>query len=56
MRTVNWSIIFFLCVAALFAVTNDVAAQAGVRISGKVEDEAGNPVANFVKLTTVSIR
>ncbi len=44
MRTVNGSIVFFLCVTAMVAITNDAAAQAGGRISGKVEDEAGNPI------------
>jgi tetratricopeptide (TPR) repeat protein len=44
MTTVNRSIIFFLCVAAMVAVTNDAAAQAGGRISGKVEDQAGKPI------------
>lgn len=53
MRTVNRSIIFFLCVAAMMAITNDAAAQAGGRISGKIEDQAGNPVEG-VQVTAVS--
>ena len=53
MRTVNRSIIFFLCVAALVSITNDAAAQAGGRISGKVEDQAGNPVEG-VQVTAIS--
>ena len=53
MRTVNRSIIFFLCVAALVAITNDAAAQAGGRISGKVEDQAGNPIEG-VQVTAIS--
>ena len=44
MRTINRSVIFFVCVAAMMAVTNDAAAQAGGRISGKVEDQAGTPI------------
>ena len=53
MRTVNRSIIFFLCVVALVAITNDAAAQAGGRISGKVEDQAGNPIEG-VQVTALS--
>jgi len=44
MRTVNRSIIFFMCVIAMVAITNDAAAQAGGRVSGKVADQAGNPI------------
>ena len=53
MRTANRSIIFFLCVIALVAITNDAAAQAGGRISGKVEDQAGNPIEG-VQVTAIS--
>ena len=53
MRTVNQSVIFFLCVVALLAVTNDAAAQAGGRISGKVEDQAGKPIEG-VQVTAIS--
>ncbi len=53
MRTANRSIIFFLCVVALVAITNDAAAQAGGRISGKVEDQAGNPIEG-VQVTAIS--
>ena len=44
MRTVNRSIIFFMCVAAMVAITTDAAAQAGGRVSGKVTDQSGNPI------------
>ena len=53
MRTVNRSIVFVLCVIALVAITNDAAAQAGGRISGKVEDQAGNPIEG-VQVTAIS--
>ena len=53
MRTANRSIVFFLCVAALGAITNDAAAQAGGRISGKVEDQAGQPIEG-VQVTAIS--
>ena len=53
MRTANRSIVFILCVAALVAVTNDAAAQAGGRIAGKVEDQAGNPIEG-VQVTATS--
>jgi len=53
MRTVNRSIVFFLCVVALVTITNDAAAQAGGRISGKVEDQAGNPIEG-VQVTALS--
>jgi tetratricopeptide (TPR) repeat protein len=52
MRTINRSIIFFLCVAALAAITDDAAAQAGGRISGKVEDQSGNPIEG-VQVTAI---
>jgi len=42
-----------LCVATLVTVTNDAAAQAGGRIAGKVEDQAGNPIEG-VKVTATS--
>jgi len=44
MRTANRSFIFFLCVVALLAITDDAAAQAAGRISGKITDQAGQPV------------
>ena len=53
MRTVNRNIVFFLCVIAMVAITNDAAAQAGGRISGKVEDQAGNPIEG-VQVTALS--
>jgi len=53
MRTVNRSLIFFLCVIALIAITNDAAAQAGGRISGKVADQAGKPIEG-VQVTAIS--
>jgi tetratricopeptide (TPR) repeat protein len=53
MRAVNRSIIFFLCVAALVVIANDAAAQAGGRISGKVEDQAGQPIEG-VQVTALS--
>ena len=53
MRTANRSIVFMLCVAALVAVTNDAAAQAGGRIAGKVEDQAGKPIEG-VQVTATS--
>jgi tetratricopeptide (TPR) repeat protein len=53
MRTANRSIVFILCVAALVTVTNDAAAQAGGRIAGKVEDQAGKPIEG-VQVTAVS--
>ncbi|MCW8983899.1 MAG: tetratricopeptide repeat protein [Thermoanaerobaculales bacterium] len=53
MRTVNRSVIFFLCMAALVAITNDAAAQAGGRISGKVADQAGQPIEG-VQVTAIS--
>ena len=53
MRTVNRSLIFFLCVAALVAITNDAAAQAGGRISGTVADQAGKPIEG-VQVTAIS--
>ena len=53
MRTVNRSLIFFLCVAALVAITNDAAAQAGGRISGKIADQAGKPIEG-VQVTAIS--
>ena len=53
MRTVNRSIVFLLCVAAMVAITNDAAAQAGGRISGVVKDQAGNPVEG-VQVTAIS--
>jgi tetratricopeptide (TPR) repeat protein len=53
MRTINRSIVFILCVAALVGITDDAAAQAGGRISGKVEDQAGNPIEG-VRVTAFS--
>ena len=53
MRTVNRSIVFVLCVIALIAITNDAAAQAGGRISGKVADQAGKPIEG-VQVTAFS--
>lgn len=53
MRTASRSFVFFLCVVALAAITNDAAAQAGGRISGKVEDQAGNPIEG-VQVTAIS--
>lgn len=53
MRTANWSIVFILCVAALVAVTDDAAAQAGGRIAGNVEDQAGKPIEG-VRVTATS--
>jgi tetratricopeptide (TPR) repeat protein len=42
-----------MCVIVLVAITNDAAAQAGGRISGKVEDQAGNPIEG-VQVTAIS--
>lgn len=53
MRTANRSIIFFLCVVALVATANDATAQAAGRISGKVADQAGNPIEG-VQVTALS--
>jgi tetratricopeptide (TPR) repeat protein len=53
MRAVSRSFIFFLYVVALLAITNDAAAQAGGRISGKVEDQAGKPIEG-VQVTAIS--
>jgi tetratricopeptide (TPR) repeat protein len=53
MRKANRNIVFFLCVIAFVAITNDAAAQAGGRISGKVEDQAGNPIEG-VQVTALS--
>ena len=52
MRTANRSIVFLLCVAALVAVTDDAAAQAGGRIAGKVEDQAGKPIEGVLVTAT----
>ena len=53
MKTVNRSIVSALCVIALAAITNNAAAQAGGRISGKVEDQAGKPIEG-VQVTAIS--
>jgi len=53
MRTFNRSIVCFLCAAAMVAVADDAAAQAGGRISGKVADQAGNPIEG-VQVTAIS--
>ena len=53
MKTVNRSIFSALCVIALAAITNNAAAQAGGRISGKVEDQAGKPIEG-VQVTAIS--
>jgi len=53
MRKANRCIVFLLCVAALVAITNDAAAQAGGRVSGTVEDQAGNPIEG-VQVTAIS--
>jgi tetratricopeptide (TPR) repeat protein len=53
MRTVNRSIVFFMCVIAMVAITNDAAAQAGGRISGTVKDQSGNPIEG-VQVTALS--
>jgi tetratricopeptide (TPR) repeat protein len=53
MRTVNRSFVFVLCVIALVAITDNAAAQAGGRISGKVEDQAGKPIEG-VQVTAIS--
>ncbi len=53
MRAVSRSFIFFLCVVALLAITNDAAAQAAGRISGKITDQAGQPVEG-VLVTAIS--
>jgi hypothetical protein len=53
MRRANQGIIFILCVVALIVNTDDVAAQAGGRISGKVEDQSGKPIEG-VQVTAVS--
>ena len=42
-----------LCMAALVAVTNDAGAQAGGRVAGKVEDQAGKPIEG-VQVTAFS--
>jgi tetratricopeptide (TPR) repeat protein len=41
-----------LSVAALVAVTDDAAAQAGGRIAGKVEDQAGKPIEGVLVIAT----
>jgi tetratricopeptide (TPR) repeat protein len=53
MRTRKRGFIFALCVVALVAATDDVAAQAGGRISGKVEDQNGKPIEG-VQVTAIS--
>ena len=53
MRRFNRSIVCFLCAAAMVAFANDAAAQAGGRISGKVADQAGNPIEG-VQVTAIS--
>lgn len=53
MTTANRSLIIFLCVVGLLTITNDAAAQAGGRISGKIEDQAGNPIEG-VQVTATS--
>jgi tetratricopeptide (TPR) repeat protein len=42
-----------MCVIALVAITNDAAAQAAGRISGKVQDESGKPIEG-VQITALS--
>ena len=53
MRTANRTIIFCVCVLAMVALAQDVAAQAGGRISGKVEDQDGQPIEGVV-VTAIS--
>jgi tetratricopeptide (TPR) repeat protein len=53
MRTAVRIIAVFTCVVAVAAFASDAAAQAGGRISGKVQDQDGNPIEG-VLVTAIS--